>query len=67
MDLPWFEDKVKLVPSSYKIALKVLDRVTSFLQKQNLVESYEEVFDKQLETGIIEEIEVSPQDYENYT
>ena len=67
VDLPWLEDKVKLVPSNYKIALKVLDRVTSFLQKQNLVESYEEVFDKQLETGIIEEIEVSPQDYENYT
>ena len=55
------------MPSNYKIALKVLDRVTSFLQKQNLVESYEEVFDKQLETGIIEEKEVSPQDYENYT
>ena len=60
VDLPWLEDKVKLVPSNYKIALKVL-------QKQNLVESYEEVFDKQLETGIIKEIEVSLQDYENYT
>ena len=32
-----------------------------------MVESYEEVFDKQLEIGIIEEIEVSPQYYENFT
>ena len=52
VDLPWLEDKVKLVPSNYKIALKVLDGVKSFLQKQYLVESYEEVFDKQLETGL---------------
>ena len=67
VDLPWFEDKVKLVPSNYKIALKVLDKVTSFLQRENLTEKYEEVFNKQLEAGIIEEIEVSPQDYENFT
>ena len=66
IDLPWYQDKVNLVPSNHNIALKVLSRVTSQLQKSGLISKYEEVFDKQLENDIIEEIEVSPKDYDKY-
>ena len=33
IDLPWYQDKVNLVPSNHNIALKVLSKVTSQLQK----------------------------------
>ena len=66
VELPWYQDKVNLVPSNHNIALKVLSKVILQLQKSGLINKYEEVFDKQLENGIIEEIEVSPKDYDNY-
>ena len=67
VNLPWYEDKIDKVPSNSFIALKVLDRTVEHLNKKGLVSKYEEVFDKQLEDGIIEEINVSPSDYDHYT
>ena len=38
-----------------------------FLNKKGLIKKYEEIFDNQLKDGIIEEIKVSPSNYNNYT
>ena len=54
------------MPSNHTVAFKVLDRTFDHLQKKGLVDKHE-VFDKQLEDGIIEEIKVSPSQYNNYT
>ena len=67
VELPWYPDKIHLVPSNHFVALKVLDRTMDHLGKKGLISKYEEVFDKQLEDGIIEEISVKPSDYNNYT
>ena len=66
VELPWFTDKVDLVPSNHFVALKVLDRTLNHLEKKGLTEKYQEVFDKQLQDGIIEEINVDPSNYANY-
>ncbi|XP_068200659.1 uncharacterized protein [Palaemon carinicauda] len=65
--LPWFPEKISQVPSNPFIALKVLDRTMEHLNRKGLLSKYEEVFDNQLNDGIIEEINVSPSDYDNYT
>ena len=67
VELPWYSDKINLVPSNYFIALKVLDRTMFHLEKKGLVEKYQEVFDKQLADGIIEQIDVDPSDYNKFT
>ena len=67
VNLPWYPEKVEKVPSNHFIALKVLDRTLEKLNKNGLVKKYEEVFDKQLEDGIIEEIKVNPSDYNEFT
>ena len=66
VDLPWYEDKIDLVPSNHFVALKVLDRTIDHLKRKGLVSKYQEVFDKQLDDDIIEEIQVSPSEYSNY-
>ena len=67
VELPWYPDKITLVPSNHYVALKVLDKTIDHLNKKGLVSKYEGVFDKQLEDGIIEEIQVNPSEYNNYT
>ena len=66
VELPWYPDKINLVPSNHFIALKVLDRTRHHLQKRGLIDMYQEVFDKQLADGIIEEIEVDPANYSDH-
>ena len=66
VELPWYPDKVNLVPSNQFVALKVLDRTMQFLQNKDLTEKYQEVFEKQLADGIIEEIKVDPSNYDQY-
>ncbi|XP_076039460.1 uncharacterized protein LOC143024532 [Oratosquilla oratoria] len=56
--LPWHSEKIELVPSNFQVARKVLGRVSKNLKKSNLYEKYEEVFDQQLQDGIIEQIEI---------
>ena len=55
------------MPSNHFIALRDLDRTMEHLNRKGIVSKYEEVFDKQLEDGIIEEINVSPSSYDDYT
>ena len=52
--LPWYSDRIENVPSDHFIALKVLDQTVEFLNKKGLIKKYEEIFDNQLEDGIIE-------------
>ena len=66
VELPWYQDKIELVPSNHFVALKVLDRTVEHLKRKDLVNKYQDVFDKQLEDGIIEEIKVKPSEYNNY-
>ena len=65
--MPWYSDRIENAPSNHFIALKVLDRTVEFLNKKGLIKKYEEIFDNQLEDGIIEGIKVSPSNYNNYT
>ena len=67
VNLPWYSDRIENVPSNHFIALKVLDRTVEFWDKKGLIKKYEEIFDNQLEDGIIEEIKVHPSNYNNYT
>ena len=48
IEIPWFEDKVSLVPSNHFIALKILDKTTDHLKKKDILDRYEDVFNKQL-------------------
>ena len=66
VELPWYLDEIKQVPSNHFVALKVLDRTTDQLEKKGLVNEYQEVFEKQLADRIIEEIKVSPSDYNKH-
>ena len=62
--LPW-HDLIESVPLNHEVALSVLDRVVSKLEKQNLLKDYADVF-RQQEEGITERIEVSPDEFNNY-
>ena len=67
VNLPWYPEKISKVPSNHFVALSVLDRTMEYLNRKGLISKYEEVFDKQLEDGIIEEINMSPSSYDDYT
>lgn len=67
IELPWYPDRIEKVPSNHFIALKVLDRTMNFLNKRGLTKKYDAIFSKQLEDGIIEQIEVNPSNYYKYT
>ena len=54
--LPWNEDLVKQVPSNLKVSLAVGERVYKDLEKQNIANAYEEVFEQQESLGIIEPV-----------
>ena len=66
VELPWYQDNIDLVPSNNFVALKVLGRTIDLLKRKGLVNKHQEVFDKQLEDGIIEEVKVNPSDYDNH-
>ena len=63
--LPWHEN-VKEVPSNEGIAIAVLNKVVKKLKKDGLLESYQNVFKKQLEENIIERIDVSPENFHKH-
>jgi hypothetical protein len=54
------------VPSNSKVALAVLNRVYKKLQTQNILTEYDEIFQNQLKDGIIEQIFVKPDHYQDY-
>ena len=63
VDLPWNEDKLVQVPSNHRVALNVLNHVVIKLERQNLYDDYCKVFLDQESEGIIERIDVSPDDF----
>ena len=66
VDLPWNENKLSEVPSNHQVALSVLDRVVTKTEKQKLYDDYCKVFFDQESEGIIERINVSPDDFKKY-
>ena len=54
--MPWNRDLVKQVPSNLKVSLAVAERVYKNLEKQNVANAYEEVFEQQESLGIIEPV-----------
>ena len=62
VELPWKDEVICKVPSNNKVALSVLDMVVKYLDKRELLSSYQEVFSHHL-ADIIEEINVHPDDY----
>ena len=66
VNLPWYDDVIKNVPSNYNIAINILGKVVDKLKKNNMLEAYQNVFKKQLEDGIIEKVEVDPNTFDKH-
>lgn len=66
VEMPWKADVIKNVPSNYKIAIAVLNRVVHTLNNKGLLNDYINVFKDQLKEGIIERIYVPPDEFEKY-
>ena len=64
--LPWYQDKIKQVPSNHKMALRILDKVYDDLKNKNLLKEYDDALNEQLKDNVIEELNVSPVEYENF-
>ncbi|MEL6606441.1 MAG: hypothetical protein AAFP20_24885, partial [Cyanobacteria bacterium J06614_10] len=64
--IPWKEEIIDKVPSNHRVALAVLKRVVKKLQDNGLFSAYQEVFYQQLQEGIIERIQVSYRDLDNF-
>ena len=65
VEIPW-KDNISEVPSHSNIALAVLNRVHKKLAAQGLLPEYNNIFQKQLAAGIIDQIHVKPEHYSNY-
>ena len=57
--LPWYPDKVSRVRSNFNVTKSVLTKVITDLRKRDLFNEYNDVFQQQLEEGIIEEIDLN--------
>ena len=66
VELPWYRDKLSQVPSNSGVALAVLNRTVSSLNRKGLLLDYQNVFEQQLTDGIIEQIFVQPSDYDKF-
>ena len=65
VNLP-FRDTVTLVPSNWKVSIASLERVQENLKKRGLLTEYGEIFKDQEQRGIIEKIQICPEDFEQY-
>lgn len=66
VELPWYEEVLKEVPSNYKVALAALHRVKKSLEDKGLVSAYGDIFRQYLKEGIIEPIQVSYKDFHKF-
>ena len=66
VEIPWYDDILKSVPSNHQIALATIYRISKKLTDQNLLTEYLDVFDQYERDGIIEPIQVDIKDYNNY-
>ena len=65
VNLP-FRDTVTLVPSNWKVLIATLERVQENLKKRGLLTEYGKIFKEQEQRGIIEKIQICPEDFEQY-
>ena len=65
VSLPCKVGLVENVPSNHKIALFVLNQVVLNLDQERLVSAYQELFNKTLENGIIENMKVDSKDFDS--
>lgn len=61
-----FKDSVADVPSNWRVALATLNKVHASLKTKNLLTEYSEIFQQQIERGIIEPVEIQRSDYDQY-
>ena len=59
VELPWYRELLDKVKTNKHIALAVLDRVVKKLKTQNLFEAYDAEIKEQLNSGIIEQIDLN--------
>ncbi|HWI50021.1 MAG TPA: A17 family peptidase, partial [Rummeliibacillus sp.] len=59
VSLPWYEDKIELVPNNFKISLNIANRVFNKLTQNNLISKYNKVFEDQLNDKIIEKVNIN--------
>ena len=61
-----WKDNITEVPLNYQVALKVLDRVYTKLDRTGNLDRYNQVFFEQLNHNIIEEFDCVPKDFSKY-
>ena len=66
VELPWYEEVLKAVPSNHHVALAALHRVKKRLEAQGLSAEYGKIFQQYEEEGIIEPIHVEYRDFHKY-
>ena len=62
-----FTDKIKDVKSNYGVCKAILNKVVTNLKKDKLFDSYNEIFEQQLNDGIIEKISVPADELSSLT
>lgn len=63
VELPWHENILEEVPSNYHIALATMRSVHKRLERQGLSSVYGDVFKQYQREGIIEAIQVTPENF----
>ena len=66
VELPWHENILEEVPSNYHIALATMRSVHKRLERQGLSSVYGDVFKQYQREGIIEAIQVTPENFKNF-
>ena len=66
VEIPW-KDNIDDVPSNWEPCLAQLNRVYESLEKKNLVDGYNKVFDEHIDLGIVDILDIDPSQYPNYT
>lgn len=66
VELPWYENILKEVPSNFHVALATLRGVKRRLEKQGLTSAYGDVFKQYQREGIIEPIQISSENIKNF-
>lgn len=56
VNIPWYTDKINNVKPNFHLARAILDRVVTKLNKLELYDSYDAIFQDQLSKGILEEL-----------
>ena len=64
--LPFYEDRLKYVPSNHQLALKILGKVINDLRVKNILKEYEDAFKTQIDEDFLEFFEADELEYHNF-